>query len=804
VLLNRISYQLSSLGAQYPANLSLPGFIVQPSASDVRVNTYWFVGLVCSLSAALLATLVQRWARDYMHIFHRYSHPLKVARLREFLREGIEHWKMRAIAEAVPGLIHISLFLFFIGLADFLFSTHATMGKIIIVPIAVCAMLYVISSIAPVIFPQSPYRTSFSSLAWRISRWLFHRSKSFTDRFSGKPKHLSWHMAEGQFQLAMANNEARKDRDEKAIRWLVTNLTGDTEMESLASGIPGSFDAKWGVKVWRGDHRIKDTGTTNISTGTPPAFPSDTLNLLQRLKRTGSSTFGSHLSHAISDPNPNPNPNPNLNLILPISDISPSISDISSRSISDIPRPISDTPRPISDTPRPISDLCQGLGQGIQRLFDTCNYRDSFTSDDEWLRRSRTCAETAASLVFFMGADISAFGNIGRILSDLGSAEKTREVSANSLNWSFISRWTCLSIVVIRKLLDSPNIREFAGGAIFTLGTSYGADMPGNFALAGFSPENARKIDDYMVTAWSCVDSLRGKFKGLSESDRSGGGVEEILLQYKPQLEEIKLGADRTKVVDEQIFKFQKKIDEVTHNLTRVLPGVGFDERTGPKPIGQVFDFLANPSFRPQFLYLSQRLHGLSILSQKRSSMGYVEVAEVLKAVPIPVGSVVGKHRSMERQLWRLQDLSGGGAFGFTLELYLLSLRRIYSTGEPRDNLITFYTGALKTITSDWDRPKQSSGTLQIVLNIVCDIAVRDRGIFSNWPYPAYVEKELLELLGNMVKGHADRSSVDWVMEELQSNDVGWRTYSLGDPSQTFGKKVMDIIQNYRDSDQDS
>jgi Family of unknown function (DUF6535) len=755
VLLNQISYQLSSLGTQYPANLSLPGFIVQPSASDVRVNTYWFFGLVCSLSAALLATLVQRWAQDYMHIFNRHSHPLRIARLRQYLYEGIKHWKMQAIAEAVPGLIHISLFLFFIGLADFLLSTYAIVGKITIIPISVSAMIYIISSIAPVIFPQSPYRTSFSGLAWRIARCY----RSFKDRFGGTPKLFSWDMADGQLELAMAENDARKDRDEEAIRWLVSNLTGDTEMESLASGIPGSFDAKWGVKVWGGD-----TGTTSGSTGTPTAFPSDTLTSnLQPPKRR--KMLGSLFSPANSNPNPNPNPN-------------------------HIPNPIRiRIPRPISVQENIINDLCQR----IRRLFETCGHHYSFMSEEEWRKRSRACVETAASFVFCLDADITTFGNIGRILSDIGSAEKTLEVSTTSLNWSFISRWTCLSIVFIRKLLDSPSIRESAGGAILTLGTSYDADV---FAPAESSPENARKIDDYIVKAWNCVESLRGKFKGLSESDRRRGRVEDILLQYKSQLKQIQVGANRTKVVDEQIFKFQNKIDQVTHNLTRVLPGVGFDELTGPKPIGQVFDFLANP-VRPQFLYLSPRLHGLSILSQKRSSMGYIEVADVLKALPIPVSSIVDKHRSMERQLWRLQDLSDGGAFGFTLELYLLSFRRIQSTitSQLGDNLITFYTGALKAITSDWDRHKGSLGTLQIILNIVCDIAVRDRGIFSNWSYPIYVEEELLKLLGNMIKGQADHPYIDDVMEEFQDKDVKWRIRD-GD----FCKKVIDTIQDHRDS----
>jgi hypothetical protein len=154
-----------------------------------------------------------------------------------------------------------------------------------------------------------------------------------------------------------------------------------------------------------------------------------------------------------------------------------------------------------------IDDLCLR----IQRLFETCDHRDSFISEDEWRRRSRACVETAASFVFCMGADISAFGNIGRIFNDLGNAEKTREVSATSLDCSFISRWTCLSIVVIRKLLDSPRLRENASGAILTLGTIHEAD---NFNSAESAPKNARRMDERLVAAWGCVERLRGEFKG--------------------------------------------------------------------------------------------------------------------------------------------------------------------------------------------------------------------------------------------------------------------------------------------------
>ncbi|KAH8992118.1 hypothetical protein EDB92DRAFT_632994 [Lactarius akahatsu] len=57
-----LRYQLKFLSRSPPLSRS-------PSPSDIRVNVYWFMSLVFSLSAALFATLVEQWVRDYMHVF---------------------------------------------------------------------------------------------------------------------------------------------------------------------------------------------------------------------------------------------------------------------------------------------------------------------------------------------------------------------------------------------------------------------------------------------------------------------------------------------------------------------------------------------------------------------------------------------------------------------------------------------------------------------------------------------------------------------------------------------------------------
>jgi hypothetical protein len=128
----------------------------------------------------------------------------------------------------------------------------------------------------------------------------------------------------------------------------------------------------------------------------------------------------------------------------------------------------------------------------------------------------------------------------------------------------------------------------------------------------------------------------------------------------------------------------------------------------------------------------------------------------------------------MERQLWRLQDLSVGGAFGFTLELYFLSIKQLLSTftSPPKEIHKTLYVKTLKAITADWenftDNGTDPQGTLQIILNLVYDIAVQDRGIFSNFGYPTYITNELLDLLGRMIESQPQPAAfIDDAMREL-------------------------------------
>jgi hypothetical protein len=85
-------------------------------------------------------------------------------------------------------------------------------------------------------------------------------------------------------------------------------------------------------------------------------------------------------------------------------------------------RAVQPTPTGDNDHPRPVDDLCRC----VRYLFET--YHHEGDSTDE-ARRShiRGCIETAASLVYCTEVQLRCFGEVGKVLHNVGYTEGTKE-----------------------------------------------------------------------------------------------------------------------------------------------------------------------------------------------------------------------------------------------------------------------------------------------------------------------------------------------------------------------------------------
>ena len=684
--------QASTSPPPYPA--------FKPLFSDIRVNACWVVGLVCSLSAALLAILIQQWVRSYMQVFQQYDHPLKRARFRQFFFEGSDG--MRKLAKQVPRLIHVSLILFVLGLCDSMLTTNTTIGITTIVPSCLCGTIYLYSVTSHVMDLQSPYKTLIS----RPILFLIQTYKQLS--VDGK-----WHppkkFEEYRDQLVMAE-QARKKRDVRAVRWLVDNTTVNAEMEPLVLAIPGTFNTEWGREVWMD---VSDE-------------PSDPDNLGPK---TGRSLAGS-------------------------------------------PAPLIHHSRFSEGTAGDTICRC------VRYLFETCKNHSYFAKDEERHRRMRACVEATASLVCCIGFQLDRFGEIGKLVSEIGRIENINESPTTTSDQSFIIRWTCLSLLSIQQILRSKRLRVLAKYAVSGLArfqSEYGQPDETGW-------RSAQEIEDRLKMAWKPIEELHQAFEPWTQK-RTKEQVEEILRNHEQQISELER-ADGMEDVDWRISLYQEAMDDATHGLARLLPGVSFDEprRSESFLITDTFNIFptGGAPVTPQLIFPGQQVRALSRLGSKLREVldgqavdGHKEVLESLKSVDQVPLSLRQPNGLMNRQLWRLQDLRDGRGLGFTIELFLLSLRKLLSIPALHESNSVFYVGAFKVITSHWEESMDSPGTQSILLNILCDLIIKGRGVFSDFSYPEEITSTLVDMVSNMLKGYTGpdehiRDAV-WEIENVDS-----------------------------------
>ncbi|EJD44290.1 hypothetical protein AURDEDRAFT_27191, partial [Auricularia subglabra TFB-10046 SS5] len=93
-----------------------------PRSASIRINTYWFLSLSLSLSAALVAILCKQWIRE----FERYAglSPKDYVGFRQMKFEGLQKWSVGGIISALPLLLQLSLGLFALGVVELLWHLH--------------------------------------------------------------------------------------------------------------------------------------------------------------------------------------------------------------------------------------------------------------------------------------------------------------------------------------------------------------------------------------------------------------------------------------------------------------------------------------------------------------------------------------------------------------------------------------------------------------------------------------------------------------------------------------------------------
>ena len=217
------------------------------------------MSLVISLTCALLATLLQQWARRYLKVTQPRLSLNKRARIRAFFAEGVEKCLLPLAVEILPTLLHISLFLFFAGLIVFLSNVNLTIFKLVLSWVGVCMALYGCVTLMPLFRHDSPYYTPLSSSVWSIAAgmafivtavcwWLLEPTARWRRRrwwLERSPVRYNKMLRQGMQKRAeeTALNSSSKIVS-RAFMWTFDCLDEDHELERFFSGLPGFRSSK--------------------------------------------------------------------------------------------------------------------------------------------------------------------------------------------------------------------------------------------------------------------------------------------------------------------------------------------------------------------------------------------------------------------------------------------------------------------------------------------------------------------------------------------------------------------------------
>ena len=194
--------------------------------------------------------------------------------MRAFFAEGVDKMHIPWAVEGLPMLLHLSVFLFFGGLAIFLFNVDREVFTFVILWIGLFSLVYGLITLLPIIRPDSPYYSPLSSPVWFLHATMTYvtgivlgfivfigfllcyllsfRSSRIVrigeDVFDRIRDLLEYHrrrMLGGMEKVAEEKASERSSRvDAQILEWTISALGDDDSLNDFFEAIPRYFNSK--------------------------------------------------------------------------------------------------------------------------------------------------------------------------------------------------------------------------------------------------------------------------------------------------------------------------------------------------------------------------------------------------------------------------------------------------------------------------------------------------------------------------------------------------------------------------------
>lgn len=196
-------------------------------------NACWFLSLIFSLGCALGAILVRQWVLSYSQDTRNDISLPRQVRMRQYLSEGVETWKMATFIEVLPTMLHFALILFFVGLVAFLFEANVVIAVVVAAVVFLGAIVYTTITVLPLIRLDCPYRTPLST-ACAVVIALLDRIRNQRQVRFGRSQGIQ----EMRTVVLKERTPEHDDIDGRALKWLLASLTEGQEFIEFFRSIP--------------------------------------------------------------------------------------------------------------------------------------------------------------------------------------------------------------------------------------------------------------------------------------------------------------------------------------------------------------------------------------------------------------------------------------------------------------------------------------------------------------------------------------------------------------------------------------
>ena len=205
------------------------------------------LSLFFSVTSALVSTLIQQWAREYLQYSQPSAAPHKRGRMRAYLHDGLIRFQMKRLTYGVPVLLHLSVFLFFYAISEWLYSINVPVGATARYCLVALLAVYLALSVLPLIVRNAPYQTALTTPLRAcvslvqvsyigICQLVRCSSKVYEDQ-KGSGLFKSIHIDRARALMQEIKKRA-SELDRSAMHWLLQELDEDN-MDTFLSGLPG-------------------------------------------------------------------------------------------------------------------------------------------------------------------------------------------------------------------------------------------------------------------------------------------------------------------------------------------------------------------------------------------------------------------------------------------------------------------------------------------------------------------------------------------------------------------------------------